>query len=589
MPPSVTLPEADTSGSAKSAATPPASAQQDIRRGEWDDGGEPLAAGKKPPMSASPPRILIIGAGSRGRTYAEATETSSNGIVVGVVEPDTYKRTDLGYRHIWGAQGRAEPAEGESFADWRDYIAYEKQRRQREAAEESDVPAAVDAVFICVQDEMHRSVIEAMVALGGVHIMCEKPLATSLEDCAAIYKTLQADAADGTGPYGSKHVFSIGHVLRYSPHNVLLRKLLLEDRVIGDILSVVHTEPVGWWHFTHSYVRGNWRREKTSAPSLLTKSCHDIDVLLWLLCSPASYTSGPQTPHLPSTVSSSGSLQLFRKSRKPVAAGNATNCLSCPAETDCKYSAKRVYVGDRLRGLGAGNIRWPVSIVVPDIEDFTIKGGPTAAEDALLKTLAEDYGPETPDSEVAKRNWFGRCVFESDNDVCDDQVVVVTWDEDPLPTEGGGFEAVTSSDPVADRLQHRGSKTATFHMVAQTKKLCDRYTNLYGVDGEIYADQETITVEDFRTGTKTVHRPPMESKGHGGGDDGLTRQFILAVDRVKNHGWVPETAQREIIGCTMEEIIRSHAMVFCAEAARHGKTVVDWAPWWAKEVEGRLA
>ncbi|CAK7198399.1 hypothetical protein SEUCBS139899_001060 [Sporothrix eucalyptigena] len=561
------------------------SATLNTQAGEWDDGGVALAPKEKPPMSESPPRILIIGAGSRGRTYAEATETSSNGIVVGVVEPDLYKRTDLGRKHIWGPQGRSEPAEGESFADWSDFVAYEKQRRERVAAGEANVPEGVDAAFICVLDEMHRAVIEALVELGGLHIMCEKPLATSLEDCAAIYKALRKNEEAGTG-LSNKHVFSIGHVLRYSPHNVLLRKLLLEDRVIGDILSVVHTEPVGWWHFTHSYVRGNWRREQTSAPSLLTKSCHDIDVLLWLLCSPASYTDASDTtPHLPSTVSSSGSLQLFRKSRKPVAAGAATNCLSCPAEPDCKYSAKRVYVSDRLRGLGAGNVRWPVSIVMPDIEDFAVKGGRAGAEEALLKTLAEDYTPDTPDSEVAKRNWFGRCVFESDNDVCDDQVVVVTWDEDPLPNAPERSE----TNPVADRLQHRGAKTATFHMVAQTKKLCDRYTNLYGVDGEIFADSETIIVEDFRTGKKTVHRPPLESKGHGGGDDGLTRQFILAVDRVKNHGMAPAKAQREIIGCTLEEIIRSHALVFCAEAARHGKTVVDWAPWWAKEVEGRLA
>lgn len=569
------------------------SATLNAQKGEWDDGLAALAPKEKPPMSASPPRILIIGAGSRGRTYAEATETSSNGIVVGVVEPDEYKRTDLGRKHIWGAQGRAAPAEGESFPGWVEFLAYERERRRRAAAGEAGVPAGVDAAFVCVLDEMHRAVIEGLVALGGVHIMCEKPLATTLEDCVAIYRALRRNAADDTG-YASKHVFSIGHVLRYSPHNVLLRKLLLADRVIGDVLSVVHTEPVGWWHFTHSYVRGNWRRENTSAPSLLTKSCHDIDVLLWLLCSPASYTATAaagdpsQQPHLPSTVASSGSLQLFRKSRKPVAAGGATNCLACPAEPDCKYSAKRIYVGDQLRGLGAGNLRWPVSIVLPDIEDYAAKGGPGRAQDALLQTLADDYGPATPDAEVAQRNWFGRCVFESDNDVCDDQVVVVTWDEDPLP--GGEDAAATAAapDPVADRLQHRGAKTATFHMVAQTKKLCDRYTHLYGVDGEMYADQETITVEDFRTGTTTVHRPPMESKGHGGGDDGLTRQFILAVDRVKNHGWAPDRAQREIIGCTLEEIIRSHALVFCAEAARHGKTVVDWAPWWAKEVEGRL-
>jgi len=43
--------------------------------------------------------------------------------------------------------------------------------------------------------------------------------------------------------------------LRYSPHNILLHKLLVEEGVVGDIVSVEHTEPVGWWHFSHSYVR----------------------------------------------------------------------------------------------------------------------------------------------------------------------------------------------------------------------------------------------------------------------------------------------------------------------------------------------
>jgi len=137
-------------------------------------------------------------------------------------------------------------------------------------------------------------------------------------------------------------------------------------------------------------------------------------------------------------------------------------------------------------------------------------------------------------------------------------------------------------------MRGRGAKTATFHMVAQTKKICDRYTNLYGVEGEIFADSTTITVHDFRTGHTTTHRPHLESLGHGGGDAGLTRQFILAVDKVKNHGWSADRAQRELVGCTLEEVIRSHAMVFCAEEARRNKSVIDWREWWANEVESRL-
>ncbi len=527
-------------------------------------------------MSLHPPRILIIGAGSRGRAYAEAVSTATNGVVTAVAEPDTFKRRHLGKTYIWG-DGPA--PEGSEFGSWEDFVVYERERRRRAAtaAAVGDVAAGVDAVFVCVLDEMHRDVVIGLAELGGLHIMCEKPLATRLDDCVAMYRAVR-DAAT---------VFSIGHVLRYSPHNIALRKLLLEDRVIGDILSVNHTEPVGWWHFTHSYVRGNWRRESKTAPSLLTKSCHDIDLLLWLLCSPPSYTDLAATPHIPSSVSSSGSLQLFRQSRKPVAAGMATNCLSCPVEAECKYSAKRVYLGGQLNGLAAGNTQWPVNIVVPEIEDLC-RDDPKTGHDALLARLTEDYDATTPDSEIAGRNWFGRCVFEADNDVCDEQVVVMTWDEDPLPTTQPADDGALAT---ADSLGHRGAKTATFHMVAHTSKICERFSHFYGVDGEVYADSSTITVQDFRTGQTAVHNPRIEGlgQGHGGGDLGLTRQFVQAVDRVKNGGWSSDRAQREIVGCTLEEIIRSHAMVFCAEAARTGRTVMDWAEWWTREVHDKLS
>lgn len=71
-------------------------------------------------------------------------------------------------------------------------------------------------------------------------------------------------------------------------------------------------------------------------------------------------------------------------------------------------------MGKELGGLGAGNTGWPVSIVLPDIESY---GSGTEARGALLAELAKDYDANTPDSQVSGRNWFGRCVYESDNDV----------------------------------------------------------------------------------------------------------------------------------------------------------------------------
>lgn len=200
-----------------------------------------LPAPERPPFSDSPPRFLIVGAGNRGTAYAAAIGQSTNGICAGVVEPIAVKRKLLGRRYIWGD---ATPSEGQEFEDWRQFAAWEQERRERAAAGH-EVPPGVDGIFICVQDQMHKDVVLALAPLG-LHMMCEKPLAPNLDDCVSIYRALLPNVG---------RVFAIGHVLRYSPHNMLLRKLLLEDKVIGDIMSVNHTEPVGWWHFTHSYVR----------------------------------------------------------------------------------------------------------------------------------------------------------------------------------------------------------------------------------------------------------------------------------------------------------------------------------------------
>jgi hypothetical protein len=148
-----------------------------------------------------------------------------------------------------------------------------RQRREREKDGDAEVAAAaggeseIDAALVCTLDETHVEIVVALAPLG-LHILCEKPLATTLDDCCRIYDALLRAGAEagaragattataaGGGAKEPSAVFAIGHVLRYSPHNVLLRQLLLEENAIGDIVSVEHTEPVGWWHFAHSYVR----------------------------------------------------------------------------------------------------------------------------------------------------------------------------------------------------------------------------------------------------------------------------------------------------------------------------------------------
>jgi len=231
----------------------------------------------------------------------------------------------------------------------------------------------------------------------------------------------------------------------------------------------------------------------------MTKCCHDIDILChWL------------SPNTPSRVSSFGSLQHFRKSAKPAAAGDATRCLDCPMEKDCAYSAKKIY----LDPISRGNLGWPGSTIidgVPDIENMT---------DALRS------GP------------FGKCVYESPNDVCDQQVV---------------------------NLEFSNGATASFTMVAYTTAICQRQTRLHFTQGELIGNMKTFTVADFRTGQTTVHRPKLEGGGHGGGDLGLIRTFVEAV----------RTGKQELLGTDVDEVLKSHLTVFAAEHSRREGKVVD--------------
>ncbi len=112
------------------------------------------------------------------------------------------------------------------------------------------MPEGADAVFVCVQDQMHRPCLEALAPLN-LHVMCEKPLASNLDDCVAIYKSLLPDPQGGALQAVLHRPRAPVQPAQHAP----AEKLLLEDKVIGEIMAVNHTEPVGWYHFTHSYVR----------------------------------------------------------------------------------------------------------------------------------------------------------------------------------------------------------------------------------------------------------------------------------------------------------------------------------------------
>jgi predicted dehydrogenase len=290
--------------------------------------------------------LALVGAGLRGQSYARHAVAAGTGRVVAVAEPDPYRRETV------AAEFGISP--DLVYADWADLAAAGR---------------LADAAIIATQDQMHTDPAVRMADLG-YHILLEKPMAPSEDDAIRIAEAAQRN----------KIILAVCHVMRYTPYTRTLKRLLDEGR-IGRLISVQHLEPVGWWHHAHSFVRGNWRRQDTSAPMLLTKSCHDIDWLIHLF------------GETPAKISSFGSLTHFRPSERPAEA--ADRCVDCPLEPTCPYSAKRLYLdclADPERHF------WPLGAVTEK-----------RTEAGVLEALRT--GP------------YGRCVYACDNDVVDHQVV----------------------------------------------------------------------------------------------------------------------------------------------------------------------
>ena len=300
---------------------------------------------------AAPLRLAIVGAGQRGMTYGREAVLTGSAVVTAVAEPRADRRAaaaaEFGVADEW------------SVADWPDLAA------------RADLD--VDAVVVATPDRQHTA--PALAFLGrGLPLLLEKPMAPSEAEAEQI-----AAAAERAGV-----VVCVAHVLRYSSYTTTV-KATLAAGAIGEVVSVEHLEPVGWWHYAHSYVRGNWRREDESSSMLMAKCCHDIDWLSYVVDRPAV------------RVSSFGSLTHFTHANRPAGAG--TRCLNCAVEPDCPYSAKKIYL-DHVDEPAAQ--RWPLSILAVDVN-----------RESITEALAT--GP------------YGRCVWDCDNDVVDHQVVNIEY------------------------------------------------------------------------------------------------------------------------------------------------------------------
>ncbi|MFC0392002.1 Gfo/Idh/MocA family protein [Paenibacillus mendelii] len=299
-------------------------------------------------------KVALIGAGLRGGGYTHyALKHPEMMQVVAVADPNDERRERMRSNHS------IDPSR--SFSGWHELLAQ---------------PKLADAVLICTQDRMHYE--PTMRALDmGYHVLLEKPMSPDPQECMEM-----GEKARQCGL-----IFSICHVLRYTKFFGTIKRLLQEG-AIGRLMSIQHNENVAYWHQVHSFVRGNWRNATESSPMIVAKSCHDMDILLWL--------AGEDCLR----VSSFGALSYFKAENAPP--GAPLRCTDgCPAADSCLYYAPDIYLGD--------NPGWVADAISDD---------PSPA--ARLKALQE--GP------------YGRCVYHCDNDVVDHQVVNFEFEKDITAT-----------------------------------------------------------------------------------------------------------------------------------------------------------
>ena len=215
-------------------------------------------------------------------------------------------------------------------------------------------------------------------------------------DAAQCVELARLSAETGVG-------ITVCHELRYHPYFIKLKELA-SDPALGRPLTVDWTIDVGLNRMTHSFVRGMWGREKDSAPIAVTKLCHDVDLLLWML------------PGEPSEWHLAGERKVFRAENAPE--GAAARCLDCPLEKGCKYSAVDLYLRRR---------EW-ISNFIPL---------PGESVDEMLHRILRESD-------------FGRCVFFSDNDVNDTQTISMVYPD--------GLRAVIRMDCI----RHEGERKAHF-------------------------------------------------------------------------------------------------------------------------------
>jgi hypothetical protein len=368
---------------------------------------------------------ITLGAGNRGTVYGNfAAAFPGEMKIVGVAEPIKYRNDKYAKTHKIPDANR--------FNTWEDVF-----KR----------PKFADAIIISTPDRLHYG--PCMKALDmGYDVLLEKPIAPTEKECRDI---LEKSKKKG-------HIVAVCHVLRYAPYFVKMKELIAKGAV-GEIMSVQHFEPIEHTHMAHSYVRGNWHNSKETTPIILAKSCHDLDIIKWVIDKPSKQ------------IAAMGDLKWFRIENAPP--GSTARCTDgCKVERECPYSAIKDYYEKRKR-----------------LSVFDLPEDKSKHAEVIMEKL--------------KTTNYGRCVYRMENDQPDHYITSIRFADNV--TASFSMEAFTSyhgrrtriMGAMGDMVGDMTELVVTDFRTGKETKLIPKAEDVEGYKNSGHGGGDWLLVRDF--------------------------------------------------------------------------------------------
>lgn len=283
----------------------------------------------------------------------------------------------------------------------------------------------IDAVIVTTPDFTHEVVaVDALEA--GKHVLCEKPLATTIAGC---HKILEAK--------GAEQVLQVGFVLRYNRVYETAHKIIARGD-IGQVQQIIATDN----RQGADYFR-RWHRFREKSGGLFNhKSTHTLDIINW-------FAGGS-----PVQIDAMGGIGVFIPGK-----WQGQRCLNCSLQTQC-----------------------------PEYLDLTV----------------EPYRSLYLQAESVDGYIRDVCVFTSEKDTIDHGHALIRYDN--------GVQA---------------SYNLSLFAPTDTRQMM-----ILGDAGKLELDEATrsIKVTSRHTHDVVEYRVTKDTGGHGGGDEGLIREFVQCIE-----------------------------------------------------------